>query len=144
MKVWKAVQVVGPKQDRKVSLFWNDEINCSAVRAFSGVEYKEGEWVEAGEASRQHGYGLLAFDSLKAARTMLKRWGLSSPWNPGEPLRVMVELWEAEAEGEIELTTHPRLDLGYHHDDMHWPEGTIMVRRIKLVKLVKGVYDESR
>jgi len=103
---------------------------------YSRVEYRPFEWLHAPQWLAGEGYHLLAFDTLKAAREINRFRELGSRF----------EIWEAIGESEIlplpAYLYHPSLSRGSiqsHGMGQHWPEGTRMYRRIKLVERVPNV-----
>ena len=95
----------------------------------SGVTYKKGEWVHAPEWLNKKGYGLLVFDDKERAIDFASKRDEYS------------EVWECEI-GEL-FTTIPKTAFlnyllkgklsPYSYD---WPDGTQMVRHVKLYKRV--------
>ena len=120
MKVYKVV-----RRERKglVSVFAGGKAN---------VRYKPQEWVKAPEWLRERGYDILAFMRISDA----KRWVRGIRKVFGDKL----EIWEAEADT---LRTPPKildftlLGQGIMSDwNSYWPSGTVMCRKIKLLRRV--------
>lgn len=94
------------------------------------VYYKVGEWAEAPEWLQEKGYHLLVFETLEQARQFL-------PF----PQTIELEIWEAEAEDRYALP--PMLNTSKLYDGEFlearinwWPWGTLMYKRIKLIRRV--------
>jgi hypothetical protein len=93
------------------------------------VMYKPDYWTIASEESLHEGYGLFVFDSYEAAV---------------QCMQLGMELWEADVEGAHKGPLPPFLDVvalaeGYrvvNRNSDTWPQGTIMVRAVKLVKFL--------
>ena len=118
MKVWKVVKNV------------NGRLVSAIVKGQAAVEYIPGEWVEAPEWLRSKEYHLLAFQDLSEAIDFAKLHSATRN----------LEIWEAEAEDLVPLPFPldiSRLSVGLAiRIKDYWPTGTIMCRRLKLLKRV--------
>lgn len=102
------------------------------VEGKARVSYKPNKWVEAPAWLSEKGYDLTAFVSYEAAKKFSKgllRWANFAIWE-GEAEGVLTELpptldiYDLE-EGKMTILPDP------------WPEGTVMCRRLELVKRIK-------
>ena len=98
----------------------------------AGIRYKKLGWNVAPKWLAEMGYHLLAFRTIEDA----VKFGLD------EGL-VSVDIWEVELMGIIKKMP-PKLDIGqicYGNKKAvpfgDWPEGTIMAKKVKLIKKVK-------
>ncbi|RLC84346.1 MAG: hypothetical protein DRJ03_14500 [Chloroflexi bacterium] len=96
------------------------------------VKYFPGKWVKAPFWLRRRGYHLTAFKDLETAEKYTNVFSSRA------------ELWEAEAEGVITELPPPllqwRLARGFICRGANtWPEGTVMAKRLRLVKLIKKI-----
>ena len=118
----------------------------AVVEGRAEVEYKKGVWTTPPRWLEEKGYLLTAFRSLEQAIkfyhvnqfSLFKRLGQSPP--PGS-----LEIWEAEVgEGEWKVVQLPQLDffllgkgkISIWGEENEWPPGTIMAKRIRLLKKV--------
>jgi len=92
------------------------------------VIYRQGEWVEAPRWLAVKGYHLLVFESLGSARRYV---GRSMPC-----------IYRCVVEGVItplpQMLTLRILRQGvFDFAPYNWPEGTVMVRRVKLLNMIQ-------
>ena len=106
------------------------------------VKYFPGRWAKAPFWLRRRGYHLTAFKDLKSAR----EWAVTECGAP--VLNLHAELWEAEAKGVIDKLPPVcllwKLSQGIIKQGGNfgcWPKGTIMVKRLRLIKPIETVYD---
>jgi len=126
MKVFKVVKPIE-----------GDLYHSCVARVWAGVDYRPGEWAEPPEWLDRRGYFLTAFSELEDAERFLLE---VAPWNFPRP-----QVWEAEVDG-VRKMLPPILvgDLLEERQDVFdcfskWPKGTIMARRIKLIRRVAWV-----
>ncbi len=106
--------------------------SCSAYGGKANVRYSRYSWSEPPAWLSEKGYGLFVFDNLKHAKKFYKN--LSCP-----DLRI----WQCEIEDRFASLPLPLyrsyLDCGYISPAPYakFPEGTIMVGKVKLIKQVK-------
>ena len=133
MRVYKVVRKV---EGRLVSAV------ASAAGPGVKVIYKIGGWVSAPRWLRREGYHILAFHSIEDAKEWIE--GMHPVLADG------LEIWEARGEGII----NPRkraipiwfLKVGLMDEryGFEWPIGTVMCKRVKLIKKVwPGEENES-
>jgi len=126
MKVYKVV-VVKKENNKRVSCF---------VGRLAEIVYSEKKYVKAPKWLDKMGYYPTAFDNLKAAL----KFEQLVPVFFGFDKRS--EIWEADGLG-IKRKLPPYLDdnkLSFgeiEKDDNGWTKGTVMVRKIKLIRRIK-------
>lgn len=119
MKVYKAVL---RKQEKLVSLY---------AEGAAEVCYEPGRWAIAPAWLAEKGYHLFAFVDLSSLTRFI-------------PNKVRyVEVWEAEADEIIQPLPPPlvphSLKIGkIERDPGKYPEGTIMAKRLKLIRRISG------
>jgi len=109
------------------------------VFGLAKVTYTEGEWADAPVWLAERGYHLLVFGSYADAKAFIFR----SSCNPS-PFRI----WECEVEGLAKelppiccLTSLADGVIRINSDlGAGWPIGTLMARRVKLLRLIEGDY----
>lgn len=108
-------------------------VSCLAAGK-ARVVYKPGEWTEAPEWLSKEGYNLTSFISFETA------WRFAKDY-PNKHF----EIWEAEAE-DITTALPPKLKLTWlefgemlESSSAWWPDGTVMCRRLKLVRRVMRI-----
>jgi hypothetical protein len=107
--------------------------SCSAYGGKANVRYQINSWSEAPAWLSEKGYGLFVFDSLKKAQKFSKYLSLTG-----------LKIWECEIEGKFPSLPVPLsrsyLECGYLLPvaGSKFPKGTVMVKKIKLLKLIKG------
>jgi len=122
MRVYKVVEVV---RGNPLSAFTNG----AAV-----VNYSEEKYAAAPAWLAKRGYFLTAFVRLKDAENFFKDMLVFSDER--------FELWEADGI-DVKEGLPPRLDTSFLADKMFmpsdekWPKGTVMVRKIKLIRRIK-------
>jgi len=124
MRVYKVVK------KRKGELF------SAVVMGRVEVEYKKGVWATPPRWLEEEGYLLTAFRSLEQA-VKFKNLNKEIGWE--------LEIWEAEGE-DGHITVPPLnvylLEQGEFFsegDILSWPEGTIFMKKLRLLKKVEGV-----
>jgi len=104
------------------------------------VQYKECKWVSAPKEMADKGYHLLAFDGQEHARYFIETCLLHREYSTGLGLIKPAEAWVCEAEGIIPYEELPQI-LGSMWVPMpagsHWPRGTVMARRLRLVERIR-------
>lgn len=113
----------------------NESVNCSAVaEGHAKVIYKVRQWVKAPVTFSNYGYHLLVFTKLQAAQDFI--CGLDD-----------YEIYEAHVRGIIDLPNNGCFDvvllscngilaLQDTRLKFAWPDGSRMVREVKLIKRV--------
>ena len=101
------------------------------------VKYEPNKWVEAPEWLQERGYHLTAFEDLKVA----EKW-TNEILRLNADLPLFLEIWEAEADGVVEDLPPKCNEFAVDYEKLLprlgvWPEGTVMCRRLKLVKKVE-------
>ena len=142
MKVFKLVRQMSPEGLRKSAII---------TRGVHIKTYTPGKKVFAGPTAIKNGYGLLAFENEYYARDF--------PGTPSVGLTVYprFEIWEAEGYEQMPLPIktwtlgylHPRFwvmikELGDRMMSLGmgtWPEGTVMFKAIKLIRLTEPVLE---
>jgi len=122
------------KKYYKVTIdFDGRQCSCSTYGGKASVKYYEHSWSEPPTWLSEKGYGLFVFDNLKNARKFIKYFSQPD-----------FKLWQCEVEGKFSSLPVPLsrsyLDCGYLLPVAHakFPEGTVMVKKVKLLKLIEG------
>ena len=119
----------------KVVLPYRNSLVSDLARGKARVRYPPGRWVKAPFWLRRKGYHLTAFRDLESAL-----WWIKSTCHFDE------EIWEAEAKGII-IQLPPILHIYMLSKGIilkvsdNWPEGTIMVKKLRLVKKIGKAAD---
>ena len=101
----------------------------------AGVEYKVSEWVEAPKWLAKEGYHLFVFNNLKNVKNFIEKKGFNKS----------TRLWLCEIEGKFDKLPHYisgwNLMSGSINPSIafNFPKGTVMARKVKLIKLISGV-----
>ena len=113
----------------------NEDVKCSAVAEGNAqVIYKVGQWVKAPVTFSNCGYHLLVFTKLQAAQDFI--CGLDDYVIYEAHVRGIIDLPD---EGCFDVTLISRYEIPALQKTrltFGWPDGSRMVRKVKLVKLV--------
>lgn len=97
------------------------------------VKYTPKKWAEAPKWLKEKGYHVLAFNTRRDAKVWIDGLQMVFPY-------CALEIWEAEADAVrepkemLDFTLLPQgIAVRWDHE---WPLGTVMCRRIKLLKKV--------
>jgi len=107
--------------------------SCLFEGGIFGVQYSTEKWAKAPEWLAKKGYHLFAFDSLENAKKYIP-----------EVSGMRQKIWECEIKKRFKKLP-PYLDLVeaargrmIPAEDITFPEGTVMVREVKLIRKVWG------
>jgi hypothetical protein len=108
-----------------------------AALAGARVRYRVGRWVTARKPLAERGYHLLVFDSIENLQDFMKMYQLDD---------TLVHGYLAQADGIIANPPPPALFYKVSKDKYdilptpgaEWPKGTLMAKRVKLIKRIFG------
>ena len=109
-------------------VLWKDSLKSAYAPHTACVEYKLGRWVKAPGWLARRGYYLTVFRSLNDARKYRSS--------------LVQDIWLCEVSGVKTDLPYVCYLAGLSRGEMEpmprdWPEGTIMARRVKIIKIVK-------
>ena len=97
------------------------------------TRYRKKKWIRANLHCRKSGYHLLVFNNLENAKRFAWEWCNDEP----------LEIWKVACRGKLEEIPAPcdtavlnRYGTFYPAIDVDWSNGTLMCRKIKLIKRV--------
>ena len=108
-----------------------EQVSYFVYGAPAEVKYPIGEWAKAPKWLAKRGYGLFVFDGLKNAREFSKL--CASP-----------RLWKCEVDGIFDRLPLSISSLGLNSGRViklrakNYPKGTVMVKKVKLIRQVKS------
>jgi len=108
----------------------------TSIKDTASITYVVDKWIEAPQWLRDNGYHITAFDSLPSAEKFITSLYSVVP--------SQYKIYECYALGYIGKESLPKYCYPYSvmqgklkvSPAVHWPQGTVMVKKIKLVKEV--------
>jgi len=138
-----------------VNELFDSDYYYSTISILTGVIYKINEWVYTPEENAKYGYYLLAFDTLENAKRfkinslnplILSNRIFKAEYNKIMPLKPILYEYGIDSynvkdilENREKIKRKSKNEyklIWYESNNSGWPEGTIMVDKIKLIERV--------